>query len=164
MLFWFISELKFVILKISLIVTAIDAISIYLFVYRYRHGNEQQGFGGNKRFWNPNQGGPNGNMYGSYNPGFNKGGKPSYNQNGAHLNGKKKPQQQQQQQKSSNEGSPLGSPTNNKGKTQPGDNLKKPQWDLTALLPFQKNFYVPHKANAERYLSFYLFLFLDPQI
>ncbi|XP_014271235.1 uncharacterized protein [Halyomorpha halys] len=118
----------------------------------YRHGNEQQGFGGNKRFWNPNQGGPNGtNIYGSYNPGFNKGGKPSYNQNGAHLNGKKKPQQQhQQQQKSSNEGSPLGSPTNNKGKTQPGDNLKKPQWDLTALMPFQKNFYVPHKANADR--------------
>jgi len=39
--------------------------------------------------------------------------------------------------------------TNVKGK-QPGEKLKKPQWDLHNLQPFLKNFYVPHSDVAKR--------------
>lgn len=39
--------------------------------------------------------------------------------------------------------------TNIKGK-QPGEKLKKPQWDLHNLQPFLKNFYVPHSDVAKR--------------
>nr|BAN20948.1 DEAD box ATP-dependent RNA helicase [Riptortus pedestris] len=126
----------------------------------YRHGGEQQGYGGNKRYWNPNQGIPNGNIFGGFNPNYK--GKPNYNNQNGQMNGKKKPQiqilqQQQQQQQiqksSSSEGSPIGSPTNNKGKqntlSKPGERLQKPQWDSKALLPFQKNFYVPHQSTIE---------------
>lgn len=40
---------------------------------------------------------------------------------------------------------------NLKGK-QPGENLKKPQWDIERLQPFMKNFYVPH-VNVTNRLS-----------
>ncbi|XP_049777200.1 uncharacterized protein LOC126174852 isoform X1 [Schistocerca cancellata] len=40
-----------------------------------------------------------------------------------------------------------GTAAKNGKKKQPGENLKKPQWDTTALQPFLKNFYVPH-ANV----------------
>lgn len=133
-----------------------------LFSSRYRHGGEQQGFGGNKRYWNPNQPG-NGNMFGGYNPNYK--GKQNYQQQNG-FNGKKKSpvhmmqgQQNQtdqhQQNKSSNESSPQGSPINNKGKqnnSPVGEGLQKPQWDVNALMPFRKNFYVPHKSTTERYL------------
>uniref|UniRef100_T1HCR9 RNA helicase n=1 Tax=Rhodnius prolixus TaxID=13249 RepID=T1HCR9_RHOPR len=32
----------------------------------------------------------------------------------------------------------------------PGDGLRKPIWDVAALMPFQKNFYVPHKDVMNR--------------
>jgi len=41
---------------------------------------------------------------------------------------------------------------NVKGK-QPGEKLKKPQWDLHNLQPFLKNFYVPHSDVAKRSLD-----------
>jgi hypothetical protein len=43
--------------------------------------------------------------------------------------------------------------TNIKGK-QPGENLKKPQWDLNNLQPFLKDFYVPHSDVANRSVVF----------
>ncbi|XP_076312283.1 putative ATP-dependent RNA helicase DDX17 isoform X1 [Tachypleus tridentatus] len=36
-----------------------------------------------------------------------------------------------------------------KGK-QPGDRLRKPKWDLSKLMPFQKNFYMEHPAVTSR--------------
>uniref|UniRef100_A0A1B6M409 RNA helicase n=1 Tax=Graphocephala atropunctata TaxID=36148 RepID=A0A1B6M409_9HEMI len=39
---------------------------------------------------------------------------------------------------------------NNKNGKQPGDTLRKPQWDLNSLMPFEKNFYVPHENVANR--------------
>lgn len=36
-----------------------------------------------------------------------------------------------------------------KGK-QPGESLRKPIWDVTTLMPFQKNFYVPHQNIVSR--------------
>lgn len=38
-----------------------------------------------------------------------------------------------------------------KGKL-PGDNLKKPQWDVSALMPFEKDFYQPHEDVQNRYV------------
>lgn len=38
----------------------------------------------------------------------------------------------------------------NKNGKQPGETLKKPHWDMNALMPFQKNFYVPHENVANR--------------
>ncbi|XP_054289065.1 uncharacterized protein LOC129004487 isoform X1 [Macrosteles quadrilineatus] len=38
----------------------------------------------------------------------------------------------------------------NKNGKQPGESLKKPHWDMNALMPFQKNFYVPHENVANR--------------
>lgn len=39
---------------------------------------------------------------------------------------------------------------NGQNKKQPGDSLRKPHWDLDALMPFEKNFYVPHESVAGR--------------
>ncbi|XP_026289769.1 uncharacterized protein LOC113214569 isoform X2 [Frankliniella occidentalis] len=39
---------------------------------------------------------------------------------------------------------------NNLKNKQPGENLRKPQWDLNALQKFAKNFYVPHTNVAQR--------------
>lgn len=38
----------------------------------------------------------------------------------------------------------------NKNGKQPGESLRKPHWDLNALMPFEKNFYVPHENVANR--------------
>lgn len=39
---------------------------------------------------------------------------------------------------------------NNMKNKQPGENLRKPQWDLSTLEKFAKNFYVPHNNVAKR--------------
>lgn len=38
----------------------------------------------------------------------------------------------------------------NKNGKQPGDSLRKPHWDMNALMPFEKDFYVPHENVASR--------------
>lgn len=39
----------------------------------------------------------------------------------------------------------------NKNGKQPGDSLRKPHWDMNALMPFEKDFYVPHENVASRW-------------
>ena len=49
-----------------------------------------------------------------------------------------------------------------KGK-QPGESLRKPLWDVTTLMPFQKNFYVAHQNCLSRCVFKYSVLSqLDP--
>jgi hypothetical protein len=45
-----------------------------------------------------------------------------------------------------------GRGSNMKGR-QPGRLLRKPQWDLGALKPFSKNFYIPHPNVSNRYVT-----------
>lgn len=40
---------------------------------------------------------------------------------------------------------------NNLKNKQPGENLRKPQWDLNVLQQFTKDFYVPHSNVANRF-------------
>ena len=47
--------------------------------------------------------------------------------------------------------------TNVKGK-QPGENLKKPNWDLKNLQPFLKDFYAPHANVVNRFVCELFFI------
>lgn len=54
-----------------------------------------------------------------------------------------------------NNRSNFGNKNNNgfiKNGGQPGGALRKPEWEKFDLLPFEKNFYVPHPSVVRRYV------------
>ncbi|XP_014248236.1 DEAD-box ATP-dependent RNA helicase 20-like isoform X2 [Cimex lectularius] len=112
----------------------------------WRNGGND-GYGGAKRYWNQQQnGGNNGSTQMQFGGTFQHGGKPS------HLNVNKPPFQPQGQKKKT---------LNEVQKSKlPGTTLRKPLWDEGTLMPFQKNFYVPHKdvmgRNEEEVILFRL--------
>lgn len=104
----------------------------------YNGGQNSYRGGGNvgehyptKRYWNQNNANPAFNNFQKHNPRPHPNGMPLVP--GHHP--MKKPQDQLQ----------MSQLQSLKAKM-PGEGLRKPHWDVSALFPFQKNFYVPHPS------------------